>query len=164
MRRLAVIIAVLLCALPAYASSVERELTGAQLRGTATFRYVGISLYEARLYTKGGAELNWSEDFALEVTYLRNLKERALVDSTMKEFTRAGGALPVRDRLEVCYQDVRKGDTYLAVSDGPDTLEFWLNDTPACTLRYPQIKTRFMAIFLGDNTRSKSFTAQLKGP
>ncbi len=149
--------------LPAQATTVASALSGAELRGSATFRFIGFPLYEARLFTKGGAPLNWDADFGLELKYLRNLSESDLVEGTMRELTRTGPALPLRRALERCFRNVSKGDRFVAVSDGQDRIGFWHNGKRMCTLAYPQIKTRFMAIFLGDNTRSKSFTRKLKG-
>lgn len=163
MLRFAVVLFLLSGATVAQASPIATTLSGAELRGKATFRFVGIPIYEARLYTKGGAPLNWNSDFGLELKYLKNLTEEDLVASTMRELKRTGGPLPVQSQLETCYRDVSKGDRYFAISDGQDEVDFWLNDRQVCTLAYPQIKTRFMAIFLGDNTRSKSFTRRLKG-
>ena len=153
----------LLVPLSVQASTVKSALPGAELRGAATFRYVGFPLYEARLFTKSGAPLDWSKDFGLELKYLRNLSEYDLVESTMRELKRTGVALPLRRQLKQCYNDVRKGDRYVAVSKGQNQIEFWHNGERVCMLRHPQIKTRFMAVFLGENTRSKPFTRKLKG-
>lgn len=163
MLRSALIATFLLCASGAQASIVKSALSGAELRGTATFRFVGFPLYEARLYTKGGAPLDWSSDFGLELNYMRNLTAHDLVESTMRELRRTGGALPLRAEFERCYRDVRDGDQYAAVSQGPDQVQFWYNGTKVCSIKYPEIKTRFMAIFLGENTRSRAFTRKLKG-
>lgn len=163
MRKIALILVLMAGPALVQASPVKSALSGAELRGAATFRFVGLPLYEARLFTKGGAPLDWSTDFGLELKYLRSLSEVDLVEGTMREFKRTGAALPVRDQLQGCFSDVSKGDRYVAVSNGQDKIGFWLNGKPMCTLAYPQIKTRFMAIFLGDNTRSKSFTRRLKG-
>ena len=103
------------------------------------------------------------KDFGLELSYLRNLSGKDIVESTMRELERTGGGLPVRAKLDACFTDVSKGDRYLAVTDGPNRVGFWLNGRKACTLSHPQIAPRFMAIFLGDNTRSKSFTRKLRG-
>lgn len=153
----------LACATVAQASPIQSALPDAELRGAATYRFVGLPLYEARLYTSGGAPLDWNRDFGLELKYLRNLSANDLVEGTLREFGRTGGALPVRIQLEQCFDDVRKGDSYLAVSEGQDGIGFWLNGKQTCQLSHPQIKTRFMALFLGDNTRSKTFTRKLKG-
>jgi len=159
------VLAIAVATLPgiAPASTVTSVLPDAQLRGAATFRFVGLPIYEARLFTRSGAPLDWSTDFGIELTYLRNLTENDLVESTMRELERTGEALPLRGQLERCYRDVRKGDSFVAVSQGPDRVGFWHNGKRMCTLGYPRIKTRFMAIFVGDNTRSKSFTRDLKG-
>ncbi|UYV38059.1 hypothetical protein N4R57_02845 [Rhodobacteraceae bacterium D3-12] len=163
MLKIALPLALLIAPAVSQASPVDTALSGAELRGAATFRWVGLPIYEARLYTKSGARLDWGKDFGLELKYLRNLTKFDLVEGTMRELERTGTALPLRAQLERCFDNVRKGDRYVAVSDGQDKLRFWRNGRRMCTLAYPQIKTRFMAIFLGDDTRSKSFTRRLRG-
>lgn len=147
----------------AQASTVKSVLPDAQLRGAATFRFVGFPIYEAQLFTRAGAPLDWETDFGLELTYLRSLTGKDLVEGTLRELERTGAVLPPRAQLELCYRDVRKGDRYVAVSKGPDAIGFWLNDKFICTLSQPRIKTSFMQIFLGDNTRSQSFARALRG-
>ena len=142
---------------------VSTAFPGGELRGQATLRFLGFPLYQARLYTPGGQALDWREDLALELTYLRRLSKTDLVDATLREFNRTGAPLPVRDQLEKCYDGVGRGDRYLAVSNGPDEVLFWRNGQRMCALSYPGIKHRFMAIFVGDNTRSPAFTRKLRG-
>ena len=74
-----------------------------------------------------------------------------------------GRALPRREALATCFDDVTEGDRYAAITRGPDRILFLRNGSAACTLDHPGIKTGFMAIFLGENTRSGRFTLQLKG-
>lgn len=155
--------AVLLAATLAPVSAAKAAFSGASERGSAVYRHLGLPIYEARLYTKGGAPLDWNEDFGLQLRYLRNFTQYDLVESTMREFNRTGGQLPVRAQLEGCFSDVRKGDRYLAVTDGPNRIHFSLNGKRTCTLSYPQISYRFMGIFLGDNSRSAGFTQRLRG-
>lgn len=163
MLRLILLLCLLVGPNVALASPIATELEDAKLRGTATLRYLGFSLYQARLYTRGGEPLDWQQDFGIELTYLRGLSKNELVTSTLQEMARTGSPVAVKEQLTVCFNDVEKGDRYLAVSDGPNRIGFWRNGQRTCTLSHPQIKTRFMAIFLGDNTRSKSFTRKLMG-
>ena len=163
MLRFAVFFALLTAPTLLQASIVKSVLSTAEVRGEATYRFIGLSLYQARLYTKDGAPLDWNEDFGIELNYLRGLTKRDLVEGTLQELERAGNPLPVREQLAQCFDDVRKGDQYLAVSRGQDQIGFWRNGVRVCTLSHPQIKQRFMAIFVGENTRSKSFTRKLKG-
>ena len=150
---------------PALAQSnvAAAALPGAEVRGTATLRFLGLPLYQARLFTVGGAALDWNQDFGIELTYLRNLTQYDLVEATLREFKRTGSALPLEAQLNTCFDAVNKGDRYLAVSNGADKVGFWRNGIRTCTLTHPQIKTRFMGIFVGDNTRSRSFTRKLTG-
>lgn len=145
------------------ASSGLNELDNPQLRGAATFRYLGLPLYDAQLFTPGGAAFSWNQDFGLQLQYRRNVSQKALVNSTLDEMQRIGRAAPVRDQLQVCFKAVKKGDRYLAVSEGPNMVSFWLNGRKTCTMSYPGIKRSFMSVFLGENTRSAAFTQRLRG-
>ena len=162
MRR-SVLVAAMLAATVAPISAAKAAFSGASERGSAVYRYLGLPIYDATLYTKAGAPLDWNEDFGLQLRYLRNFTQYDLVESTMRELSRTGGTLPVRAQLEDCFSDVRKGDRFLAVTDGPNRVNFWLNGNRTCTLSYPGITSRFMGIFLGENSRSASFTRKLRG-
>ncbi len=149
--------------LDAAASQARNLPQGAEQRGEATFSFLGFQIYKARLFTQGGQALDWSQDFGLELTYQRRLSQSDLVDATLQEMARVGNPLPIRSQLQKCYQPVGPGDSYLAVSDGPDRLNFWRNGVAVCTLTQDEIKTRFMEIFLGEDSRSARFTRVLLG-
>lgn len=161
--RVAALLLALLAPVGLAASPLSTELKDPKQIGSATFRFVGLPLYDAKLFTPGGAPFNWTEDFGLQLTYRKNLAQKALVESTLDEMVRQGNPAPTQSQLEACFQAVSKGDSYLAISEGPDKVGFWRNGTQTCTLSNPGIKRSFMSIFLGDNTRSASFTRQLKG-
>lgn len=154
-----------LLALPAAgsASPVQSLLPGAEQRGAATFRLLGLPVYQARLFTRGGAALDWAQDFGIELTYQRRLSQDDLVEATLREMRRLGYAAPGRARFETCFKGVSPGDRYLAVSQGPDQVKFLRNGRTACTLSQPGIKRSFMSIFVGANTRSARFTRALLG-
>lgn len=145
------------------ASPITQMVTDAQLRGSATFRFLGVPIYDAKLFTPKGAALRWDEDFGLQLTYRKTLKQKALVNSTLQEIARQGTPAPTQSQLEQCFQAVAKGDSYIAISEGPNKVGFWRNGQRTCTLTYPDAKRAFMSIFLGSDTRSASFTQQLKG-
>ncbi|MEP5153035.1 hypothetical protein [Planktotalea sp.] len=158
-------LALLLClsAATALASSVDKVLPGAKLRGESTFRYLGFQLYDARLYTKNGAALDWSDDFALELTYKRSLTQYDLVEATLREMKRIRKPLPSRAKLEACYKAVQPGDQYLAVTQGANKVQFWRNGRAVCTLSGQGIKDGFMSVFLSTDSRSQRFTRALLG-
>ncbi|UWQ36783.1 hypothetical protein K3552_15055 [Leisingera aquaemixtae] len=163
MRRLLLTLCLLAVPAAGFASSVQSLLPGAEQRGAATFRFLGSPVYEARLFTRGAAPLDWSQDFGIELTYQRRLSQKDLVESTLREMQRLGHPAPARARFEACFQAVSPGDRYLAVSQGPDRVKFLRNGRTACTLSQPGIKRGFMSIFVGANTRSARFTRALLG-
>jgi len=163
MRKITLVLALCFGPIAATASSVESVLPDAQTRGEATFRFLGQPIYEARLLTKGGAAFDWKTNFGLELTYLRALTQFDLVSGTLREMTRIGAPLPSESQLTACFDDVARGDTYLAVSDGPSKIHFYRNGLRACTLAGPRITRGFMSIFLGENARSARFARRLQG-
>ena len=90
MHSLILAIFLLISPIIAHASPVGSILPGAEQRGEATFRFFGIPMYKARLYTDGGRVFDWQQDFALELTYQRNLTEYDLIESTLREMKRLG--------------------------------------------------------------------------
>ncbi|MFY0309800.1 hypothetical protein ACFMBG_07860 [Leisingera sp. D0M16] len=163
MRKLLLTLCLLAVPAAGFASSVQSLLPGAEQRGAATFRLLGLPVYQARLFTRGAAPLDWSQDFGIELTYQRHLSQEDLVEATLREMRRLGHPAPARARFEACFQGVSPGDRYLAVSQGPDRVKFLRNGRTACTLNQPGIKHSFMSIFVGANTRSARFTRALLG-
>ena len=161
--RIALLSLVLLAPAGLAATPVTSVLPDAQLRGAATFRFLGLPIYDAQLYTPGGAPFSWSQDFGVKLTYRKSLKQKALVGSTLDEMSRQGNSASIESQLKICFKAVSAGDSYLAVSQGPDQIDFWRNGRKTCTLSFPGIKRSFMSIFLGNNTRSAAFTRQLRG-
>ena len=142
---------------------LDQALEPPVMRGEATFRFLGFPVYEARLFTPEGQAFDWEKDFGLELTYLRRVSEDTIVSSTLGELERIGEDMPVEAQLQKCFEPVNKGDTYLAVTEGENRVTFWLNGSRTCTLTHPEAKFRFMSIFLGEDTRSASFTRRLRG-
>ncbi|GHA44386.1 hypothetical protein GCM10008927_06500 [Amylibacter ulvae] len=155
----------LVLALPhlAMANSVDAVFAGAEKIGESTFRALGRPIYNARLYTQNGRAFDWNQDFALLINYQRNISQKDIVETTLREMKRMGSRPPIDNQLRNCFSAVGKGDQYLAVTDGPNQVSFWRNFKPVCTLINPQIKRRFMSIFLGENSRSAKFTKELRG-
>ncbi|MEX0304798.1 MAG: hypothetical protein AB3N24_20465 [Leisingera sp.] len=155
----------LLCLIapPAAANQLQSLLPGAEQRGAATFRLLGMPVYQARLFTKNAAALDWSQDFAIELTYQRRISHVDLTSATLREMRRMGNPAPPETKLAACFQSVSPGDRYLAVSRGPDRVDFLHNGRKTCSLQHSEIKSHFMSIFLGENSRSASFTRGLLG-
>lgn len=157
----------LLCLLALPAAGVDSQLQtllpGVKERATATFRLLGLPVYQARLFTRDAAPLDWSQDFGIELTYQRRISQADLTRATLREMRRMDNPVPPEAKLATCFQSVAPGDRYLAVSRGPDQVDFLHNGRKTCSLRQRGIKRHFMSIFLGGNSRSASFTRGLLG-
>lgn len=158
---LSYVLAGLICFVP-FASGAQVP-KGFQQLGEAEFRYFGLKLYDARLFTKDGGAFDWTQDFALEIIYARRFSQKALVKSTMDEIARAGRNSPKAEAWNTCFRTVQKEHKYIAVTQGADQVDFFLNGQQVCGLKHTGIARSFMGIFLSENTRSAKFTRALRG-
>ncbi len=163
MHSLNFVIFLLLSPTLARASIVGNILLDAKQCGKATFRFLGFPIHKARLCTHGGRAFGWQQDFALELTYQRNLPEYNLVEVTPREMKRLDQTPSVEDQLARSFDDGGLGDRYLAITNGSVRIGLWRNGRSAYTLSHPQIKHHFMSIFLGENSRLVKFTRNLRG-
>lgn len=128
-------------------------------RGSAEYRFLGQTLYQAALYTPEGQSLNWDSPAGLALSYQRDFSGRTLMRASMAELRRMEGKADDHAEIEKgladCFRDVEKGDRYLAVAVSPDDLEFWLNGENTCTLSGQQWAERFMAIWVSDQSRDQ---------
>ncbi|WP_126976016.1 chalcone isomerase family protein [Frigidibacter oleivorans] len=135
--------------------------------GAATLRWLGLPVYEGRLYTARGQEFDWTRPMALELHYLRGFSREDMLDATRAELERLEGPRPDHDALvealAPCFRQVGRGDRFVAAMPAPDRLTFWFNGAPTCDIARPGIGPRFLSIWLSDNSRSASLSRQLRG-
>lgn len=135
--------------------------------GEATFRWLGIPIYRAKLMTEGQARFDWNQPLSLRLDYLRDFSRDNLVKSTRAEIGRLSGEtedLPkLMQKITSCYRDVSSGDSYLATSPTPDTVELRLNGKLTCRISHPDVRQRFLGIWLSTESRAPSFSAKLRG-
>jgi len=166
-----IIIAALLCLLsPAVWSSNQPSIalsTDLQMRGAADYRFLGLRLYSARLFTPKGQQFSWANPVALELKYDRIISRDNLVRVTLSELKRIENAYDDYDtlapKLKNCFRDVKDGDQFLAIANGADTIEFRYNDTPTCQLTHSDIRKRFLSIWLSDDSRAPKLSQRLLG-
>lgn len=149
------------------AAATPQEVSGASLVGQARFSLLGLSLFDAAVYTETG-RFAWNDEFALSLTYKRNAREEVLLNRTIRGMTERGAGdaktlAPLRERLGACYTDVARGDRFTAVSTGPDTARFYLNGKEACTVTWPDLRRNFFGIWLDAKGGQAKLSAKLRG-
>lgn len=148
---------------PDEASSV---LSAPKQLGQASFRWLGIHLYDATLWSDA-ARFDWSAPMALELSYDMGISGADLLDTTMDEIARMEGEQPdqaaLRQALRPCMKSVSDGDHYVAAASGADQISLWLNGAQTCSVSHAGVKQRFLGIWLADNSRSPALSRQLRG-
>ena len=135
--------------------------------GEASLGVIGIIAYDARLFTSDGVPFDWAVPMALELDYKRGFSADDLLRGTETEMRRTMGdnaEMPtVIALLDDCFLAVESGDSYLAVSLSPDQIDLWRNGTQTCTVNYPDIRERFLSIWLSDQSRFSALSRKLRG-
>jgi hypothetical protein len=146
---------------------VQAELGAAKALGRATFRWLGVQLYDATLYTPPATGFDWQEPLALELVYARSVGGSVLLDSTLAELERIEGRQPdhpaIRQKLMGCFRDVDANDRYVASAGSADAVSFWLNGSRTCEISHPELKRRFLGIWLSDQSRAVKSARALRG-
>jgi hypothetical protein len=162
--------ALTLAALPAWASpaEVDRALPGAQKTGEASYRLLGIRLFNAEAYAVGG-DFSWERPFALTLTYERSARQSTLLNRSISEMSQRGGGnartlAPLRAQLERCFPDIARGDRVTGVSTGANTATFFFNGAARCDVTWPGFRRTFFGIWLdGRDGTAARLSAQLRG-
>lgn len=159
------ILALILLSSPAAAT--PREVGGAALVGEARFSLLGLSLFDAALYSESG-RFAWNDAFALSLTYKRNAREEVLLNRTIRGMKERGAGdakalAPLRAQLSACFSDVARGDRITAVSTGPDAARFYLNGKESCSVNWPDFRRDFFGIWLDAKGGQAKLSAKLRG-
>ena len=112
--------------LPASAGTPPPELQLAlpevRLRGEGRLRFLGLHVYDIRLWTPGDfAPERWAEaPFALEIQYARALVGKAIAERSLQEMQRQGSVPAERAQrwlteMERVFPDVKQGDRLLGL-------------------------------------------------
>ncbi len=100
---------------------------------------------------------NWSQPFALTLTYTREFSAKSLAKTTAKEMARLGsdktGLNEFRDAFRACIDDVIPGDRITALPVSDSEVQFFQNGKDRCTLERPKLKKDFFEIWLGDKSK-----------
>lgn len=135
--------------------------------GEATLRFLGMQIYSATLHTEGADRFDWDQPLSLRLDYARSFTAQELLAGTEKEITRIEGPRPDQTelfgKLASCFEDVEKGDTYVALSPAPNRVALWLNGRETCDISHEALRKRFLGIWLSPDSRSARLSSQLRG-
>ena len=146
-------------AIPAAAQTLPPEaaaLAGAREAGGAAFRYLGLRIYNAKLWT-AGARFDAEAPFALGIRYARNIKGLKLAEESVKQWREMRyGFEHLHQAWEAemrrIFPDVKPGDELVGVYLPGKGAQFYFNGKLAGAVSDQAFARAFFAIWLDERT------------
>jgi hypothetical protein len=154
--------------LPEPVHALAQEWSGQwQPLGQGEMRWLGFSLYQARLWVAGDRFVA-TEPFALALTYSRDIGRDRLVETTIAEMRRLGwqdnGRLARwQEDLQRLFPEVRAGDSLIGVHLPGQGVRFFHGARLAGEIADTDFARAFFAIWLDPRTRAPELRERLLG-
>lgn len=148
------------------------ELPGARRVGEGRLRFLGLHVYDARLWTPAPPEALASDPLAaplaLEIAYARKLVGRLIAERSLDEMRRQGPldeATATRWLAEMTrlFPDVAGGDRITGVHRPGEAARFFHNARPLGEVRDAAFARRFFGIWLARETSEPALRDALLG-
>lgn len=149
---------------------VAAALPGARLQGVAQMRFLGMQIYDARLWVGADpVQADWAAvPHALEVIYARSLQGPQIAERSLKEMRRQGQLSPEvaqrwRELLAEMIPDVAAGDRLTAILLPGQGLRLLGNGQPRAEVPELEFSRRFLGIWLAPQTSEPALRKALLG-
>ena len=151
-------------------AEVRAALPDARLQGQGSMRFLGLLVYEARLWSAAQPVLgdDWLQPLALEIVYARRLDGRKIAERSLEEMRRVGPMVPEQAErwlaeMTRLFPDVRNGDRITGVQRPGEGVRFYLNADLRGELRDPEFGRFFFGIWLSPRTSEPRLRESLLG-
>lgn len=148
---------------------LAQELPGAHWRGGGAMRFLGVRVYEARLWAPAPVLGDAARHpLALELVYARTIKADLIVSSSLREMQRVGSVTPEQaDRwtraMTPLFPDIQPGDRLTGVQRPGQSARFFFNGTLRGEVADPDFTRLFFGIWLSPRTSEPQLRQQLLG-
>lgn len=137
------------------------------LRGQGEYKWMFLSIYEAKLLADRGSDL-YTKPLVLELKYQRDFKGKDIVDQSIKELLSAGHEKTQmeewRSKLLEIFPDVKEGDTIEAHFAPEKGILFRLNSAKELgRIADFGFSKKFLDIWLGERTSAPELRKKLLG-
>lgn len=154
----------------AYASGRwQEQLPNAQLLGAGDFRFFGVPVYSAQLWSTT-PQLTVRAPYALQLRYHRSISRERLVQTSLDEMRRLGVEAPTqtewvewRQALQRSFVDVQPDDVITGVFLPDRGVQFYVGERAQQEILDPSFAQAFFAIWLDPQTRAPALREQLLG-
>jgi hypothetical protein len=149
---------------------LAHALPGAALIGEATLRWLGLQVYDIRLWAEGAQALQRPEAtrLALELQYARALDGGRIAERSLQEMQGIGTVAPSQGErwlqaMRTLFPDVGRGDRITGLQLPGEAARFWLNGQPRGEVRDAEFTRLFFGIWLSPRTSQPKLRAALLG-
>ncbi len=149
---------------------VARELPDAVLVGEGRFRYLGLRIYDIRLWAPGAAAPAVPDDaaLALELDYARSIEGRAIAERSLREMQGIGAVDAAQAarwlaQMQRIFPDVNPGDRITGVQKPGETALFFANGRAIGEVRDADFTRLFFGIWLSPRTSQPRLRDALLG-
>jgi hypothetical protein len=155
---------------------LARRWPAARLHGEGRLRFLGLSVYDIRLWTPadapdavGALASRWAETpLALELQYARRLVGRLIAERSIQEMQRQAELPPARAQdweaeMARLFPDVADGDRLTGVQLPGEGARFYFNGELRGELRDPDFARLFFGIWLAPQTSEPTLRERLLG-
>ena len=161
----------LMCSLNASANSlpelVTRDLMGLAVRGGAVMRFIGLKVYDVRLWTPM-KPFTYADPFVVELVYNMSFSGKDIADRSVQEM-RAQGVSDEKklkrwgDEMAKIFPDIKQGDTLIGVSLPGKEARFYNREKLIATVPDPGFAKAFFDIGLSEKTTEPTLRVKLLG-
>ena len=148
--------------------AVAAASPGLRLRGSGSFRWFGLKIYDAILWTREAPAEDFTQPFALMLRYARNLKGTAIAERSVEEIESLGigSAQKRRDwgvAMARLFPDVAEGTTLTGLHLPGQGARFFLDGKPLGEIADAEFSRAFFSIWLDARTSAPDLRAALLG-
>lgn len=144
---------------PTVPPEIAAALPQARAAGQARMRYLGLAIYDIRLWVAPGFEASAyaQHPLALELTYQRTLRGARIAERSLDEIRRAGPLAPDTgqrwlEAMQRAFPDVAEGDRLTGLHSPGAGARFWFNGQPRPGVADAEFSRRFFGIWLAPGT------------
>jgi hypothetical protein len=150
---------------------VGAEIASARMQGSGRLRFLGLSVYVARLWVgaRAAGAQDWAQvPLALELEYSRALVGRLIAERSLEEMRRQGEiAPPLAERwlaeMTKLFPDVKEGDRITGVKQPGVATRIFVNGRLRGEVRDAEFTRMFFGIWLSPMTSEPRLRADLLG-
>lgn len=148
--------------------TAPQPLPDARLSGAGTLRFLGISVYEARLWVRPGfdAQNFAAQPFALELRYARGFSADAIAGRSIAEMRRQQAisdaqAARWQAAMARALPSVQAGDQVIGLHTPAGKARFWLNGVETGHIDDALFSRLFFGIWLSPQSSEPALRAEL---